>query len=149
MKQSISAAAVTIAAISLTGCGGSTRHTGQTAKNGAVSASRGLAVSLGDYLVRPARITLAAGKTDLLVTNRGQHRHELVILKSNTSADRLPLRGNRVDEHAAGTNSGEADDLAPGQQRSVAVTLTPGRYVLICNLPGHYRKGMHAILTVL
>ena len=28
------------------------------------------------------------------------------------------------------------------------VTLAPGHYVVICNLPGHYASGMHADLTV-
>jgi len=28
------------------------------------------------------------------------------------------------------------------------VTLDAGSYVLICNLPGHYRQGMHSSFTV-
>jgi uncharacterized cupredoxin-like copper-binding protein len=30
----------------------------------------------------------------------------------------------------------------------VTVTLAPGRYELVCNLPGHYVSGMYGELTV-
>ena len=29
-----------------------------------------------------------------------------------------------------------------GQTRRLALTLNAGRYVLICNVPGHYKAGM-------
>jgi uncharacterized cupredoxin-like copper-binding protein len=42
----------------------------------------------------------------------------------------------------------EVEDLAPGKSATLSVNLTPGRYVLVCNIPGHYKHGMHASVTV-
>jgi uncharacterized cupredoxin-like copper-binding protein len=36
----------------------------------------------------------------------------------------------------------------PGASGWVTVTLPPGRYELVCNLPGHYAAGMYTQLTV-
>ena len=29
----------------------------------------------------------------------------------------------------------------------MTVDLTPGKYAMICNLPGHYQRGMYGSLT--
>jgi uncharacterized cupredoxin-like copper-binding protein len=38
--------------------------------------------------------------------------------------------------------------LAPGETRVLGANLDPGTYVIVCNLPGHYRLGMHQTITV-
>jgi uncharacterized cupredoxin-like copper-binding protein len=38
--------------------------------------------------------------------------------------------------------------VPPGQSRTLYTVLTPGNYVFVCNLPGHYRLGMRAALVV-
>jgi uncharacterized cupredoxin-like copper-binding protein len=41
--------------------------------------------------------------------------------------------------------------LEPGDPetvRELAVHLVPGRYVLLCNMSGHYLGGMHTVLVV-
>ena len=40
------------------------------------------------------------------------------------------------------------DNIHPGSIQDLTVDLTPGTYVLLCNLPGHYQQGMYASLTV-
>jgi uncharacterized cupredoxin-like copper-binding protein len=35
-------------------------------------------------------------------------------------------------------------NVAPRQSRTLYTVLTPGTYVFVCNLPGHYRLGMRA-----
>ena len=40
------------------------------------------------------------------------------------------------------------DGIAPGAAGWVTLHLDPGRYELICNLPGHYAAGMYAELDV-
>lgn len=148
MKRFISATLLCVVVVGLTGCGAG----GQRARlaRDTVARSRGaLAVTLGSFFMRPASVIMAAGKHDLLVTNESDGTHELVIVRTNTAANRLPVRGDRVDEPEAGVNKGEVDDLGPGQQRSLSLSLPPGRYVMFCNLPGHYHQGMHAEITVL
>jgi uncharacterized cupredoxin-like copper-binding protein len=38
--------------------------------------------------------------------------------------------------------------VAAGETKSGNFELTPGHYVIFCNLPGHYAKGMYGTLTV-
>ena len=40
------------------------------------------------------------------------------------------------------------EDIAPGKNKRVTLKLAPGRYVLICNQPGHYSMGLHTSLLV-
>jgi uncharacterized cupredoxin-like copper-binding protein len=43
---------------------------------------------------------------------------------------------------------GEIADVGPGRSRTKTFNLEKGSYVLFCNLPGHYKAGMKARLTV-
>jgi uncharacterized cupredoxin-like copper-binding protein len=73
--------------------------------------------------------------------------HELVVLKTDLAAGRLPVKKGQVPESRF-KKMGEAEDMAPGKNRRLTLKLAPGRYVLICNKSGHYSKGMHASLVV-
>ena len=43
----------------------------------------------------------------------------------------------------------DGDNLDPGRSQTRAVDLTkPGKYVFVCNLPGHFKLGMYTIVTV-
>ena len=54
-----------------------------------------------------------------------------------------------VDEDAKSLHPvDEQEDIAAGSTTSLTVDLKPGRYVAICNLPGHYQQGMYASFTV-
>jgi uncharacterized cupredoxin-like copper-binding protein len=155
MKRSVVVVTTAVAITCVLGCGSSTRSSQGTSVGSSrgtahvsVLASHTVGLGVGGYFVHPGQVTLSAGKANIEVSNRGPQEHELVILRTDSPANGLPVRGDRVLEHEAGKNYGEVDDLGPGQQRSLSVSLPPGRYVLICNLPGHYEKGMHAVLTV-
>jgi uncharacterized cupredoxin-like copper-binding protein len=43
---------------------------------------------------------------------------------------------------------GEVEGLRHGQTKTLRAKLAPGHYALICNLPGHYRRGMFADFAV-
>ena len=43
---------------------------------------------------------------------------------------------------------GEASDLQPNVTKTVDLTLAPGSYLLVCNVPGHYASGMATAITV-
>jgi hypothetical protein len=75
----------------------------------------------------------------------------MLIFQTELAADRLPLgRDGRVDENADGVlkvfDSG--DNIAVGTIKTFHIALAAGRYVMICNLPGHYLAGMHTAFTV-
>ena len=59
-------------------------------------------------------------------------------------------KNDRVNEDAPALNSvlDSGSSLRPGETRLLATTLAPGHYVLVCNLPGHFRAGMHVDVTV-
>ena len=46
------------------------------------------------------------------------------------------------------TGPGEVDNVLAGTTGTGEFTLTPGNYILMCNLPGHFAAGMVATLTV-
>jgi uncharacterized cupredoxin-like copper-binding protein len=55
---------------------------------------------------------------------------------------------SRVDESAVGDKIGEIEDVKPGSSKSATFTLSPGKYLLICNLANHYSKGMVSQIEV-
>jgi uncharacterized cupredoxin-like copper-binding protein len=92
---------------------------------------------------------LRAGVVRLLVHNRGPDAHELIVVREQGS--RLPLRRDRqtVDEEALDRfEAGALEPGEPGGTRELRVRLSPGRYVLFCNMSGHYLGGMSAVLVV-
>ena len=63
----------------------------------------------------------------------------------------LPLRADdlTVDEDAVKPRTAaQIENDKPGTLRVVRVHLAPGRYVLFCNMSGHYLGGMHLRLDV-
>ncbi|MGZ6557790.1 MAG: sulfocyanin-like copper-binding protein, partial [Actinomycetota bacterium] len=95
----------------------------------------------------------SSGKTTFRVTNTDKVKHEFVVLKTDTPAANFPIgsfegEADRIDEDTAGTNVGETGDMAAGETKALTIDLKPGHYALVCNLPGHYRMGMHQDFTV-
>ena len=92
---------------------------------------------------------LRAGVVRLIVHNRGPDAHELIVVREPGA--RLPLRRDRqtVDEDALDRfEAGALEPGEPGGTRELRVRLSPGRYVLFCNMSGHYLGGMRAVLVV-
>jgi uncharacterized cupredoxin-like copper-binding protein len=148
-----------VAGLVFAGCGaskGSDVSTGAAAtapSTTSTSASGNtLTVKMADYSFTPANPTVKAGDVTISAPNGGQVEHELVLLKTNDNPASLPVNGNEVDEdglEAKGAESpGEITDVPPGQTKSGKFKLTPGKYVMICNVPGHYKLGMYGSVTV-
>jgi uncharacterized cupredoxin-like copper-binding protein len=95
----------------------------------------------------PARV--APGDVVLSATNMGPDAHELIVVRAPEGA--LPLRsdGFTVDEESLdAVIVGALEPGQPGTTRALPVHLAPGRYVLFCNMSGHYLGGMHTELVV-
>jgi uncharacterized cupredoxin-like copper-binding protein len=73
--------------------------------------------------------------------------HELVVLKTDVPADQLPVIKGKVTEKQF-KKMGEVEDVAAGESKRLTLKLPAGRYVLICNEPGHYEMGMRTSLLV-
>lgn len=96
-------------------------------------------VRLDEWKVMPSVASVRAGKVTLVARNVGQVDHNLVVLRTNLAPRRLPTVGARAKEVG---RVGKTPVFSPGQTRRLALNLKAGRYVLICNVPGHYKAGM-------
>ena len=91
----------------------------------------------------PAKV--AAGKVTFVVRDVGHLKHEFVVIKTKRAASKLPVKGTRAVETG---RVGKIAAFGPGQTKKLTLTLKPGHYALICNLPAHYKTGQHVDFTV-
>jgi uncharacterized cupredoxin-like copper-binding protein len=103
------------------------------------------------------RHTVPAGTVSLRVANAGTRTHELVVLPlaagqwpgaRPVGPDGKVSEAGSLGEASASCAPGAGEGIAPGAAGWVTLTLRPGRYELICNLPGHYARGMYTELDV-
>jgi len=112
---------------------------------------------MGMARVLVSRGVVPAGTVSLRVVNVGVRTHELVVLPlpAGQAAGARPVGADgRVDETGSlgeasrSCGAGAGDGITTGATGWVTLTLGPGRYELVCNLPGHYKAGMYAELDV-
>lgn len=107
-----------------------------------------VSVALGtpkEFSLVPSVPSVAAGKVTFTVTNSGKILHEMVVVPSPDGAASLKEPDGTASEEGT---LGEAPDVETGQTTSFTVTMKPGKYTLLCNLPGHFANGMYADFTV-
>jgi uncharacterized cupredoxin-like copper-binding protein len=112
--------------------------------------SGGVGVTEADYKITLEDTELPAGETTFDISNDAEQTHEFVIIKTDLAEGDLPTGDDGdVDEEGEGIEPvDEVEDIEQGATESLTVDLDAGSYVAICNLPGHYRQGMHASFTV-
>src|ERR1700742_2404611 len=96
-----------------------------------------LSLQVAEWNIVPSEGLVPAGHVKLAVTNYGTITHELEIVRTARWGERLPTRKGRVTMKSIVTPI----FVKPGQTRTGSVTMTPGSYVLLDNLPGHYALG--------
>lgn len=104
-----------------------------------------------DFSIAVTPTSSSTRKVTFKITNQGPTTHEFVVFKTDLDPASLPLiaDGTAVNEDGAGvTHVDEKEDIANGATATLSLTLQPGKYVLICNLPTHHKLGMHAPFTV-
>lgn len=142
------------AVIFLAGCGSDSGTTTTTESASAAAGSGGpaLTIEMGDFFFAPKNVTAKAGPTTIEAPNEGSVEHELVLFKTNMNPAKLPTEaGGGVDEEKMdqiAEEGGEVPDVEAGVTKSGKFDLKPGKYVMFCNLPGHYAQGMYGTLTV-
>ena len=134
----------------LAACGGSSPSSSkdEAARSGSKAPAQRIAARLDEYAIGLDRDSAPSGRITFDIRNDGRRVHEFVVLRSDDAQDALPSEGNEVNEHAVGNLVDEAEDIRPRTTVTLGVGLKPGKYVLICNLPGHYARGMHAAFRV-
>ena len=103
-----------------------------------------LDVGLTEWAVVPSQGLVAAGPLRLDVRNFGRLRHQLEIVATESWGARLPIRDGR----AVGPVVPGSVVVRPGGLRSLDVYLSPGSYVLLDNIRGHYDLGAAVAITV-
>jgi uncharacterized cupredoxin-like copper-binding protein len=105
--------------------------------------------TLKDFAIALDPATVDAGEVTFDIRNDGPSEHEFVVVE--TSADvapgDLPTKDGAVNEDGLDVVD-EAEAIAPGDTADLTVDLSPGTYIVFCNIDGHYLSGMHAALTV-
>lgn len=109
-------------------------------------------------MLMPVGTSVPAGTVTVVLVNAGRRPHELLVLPLGTGQvagqrpvgadDRVSEAGLLGEAEATCPTGTRTDDVVPGGTGQVTLDLAPGRYEVVCNLPGHYRSGMYATLTV-
>lgn len=115
------------------------------------SGGKALQIVMSDDFFTPKDATVNAGSVTISSPNTGQLVHELVLVKTQADPSNLPTTSDGgVDEaklESAGQDVGEIADVSPGGTKKGTFKLTPGNYVMFCNVPGHYAAGMYGTIT--
>jgi nitrite reductase (NO-forming) len=93
-------------------------------------------VTLGDMWIKSDASSFKAGEVSFAVKNEGATMHGFAIMKA----------GGDPDDHGAYLAMGK--DLAGGDAETITAKLEPGRYELICHVPGHYAAGQKMAFVV-
>lgn len=94
--------------------------------------------------------TVHSGMVTFDVTDESTSiEHEFLIADLNTSLDGVPYndKKGRVEESKL-QHVKELGDLKPGESGQMTLDLKPGKYLVFCNIAGHYMAGMRNVLTV-
>lgn len=89
--------------------------------------------------------SVPAGDVTFTVTNNGTMTHEFVVVSAPDGAAALKQPNGEANEDGA---QGEIGDLPAGKSDTLTLNLKAGKYVLLCNLPGHFAGGMFVEFTV-
>ena len=142
------AAAVTVG---LTRHGHAQNQTTTHAQALAAASPQTVNASLSEWNVGLSRTTLPAGTYTFKISNAGTMEHELIAFRTGSPSAVLPtdVKSDVEEESPAIVKATDGDDLAAGGTQTRTIDLTkPGTYVFLCNLPGHYKLGMHTTVTV-
>ena len=121
---------VVILGLFLAGCGG--------------GKSPSLRIEMTDFSFTPSEMSVPTGQTiTLSATNKGANEHEFVIMNL----------GQEVSVPFGDDDEGKIYwEVEVGSGESKGVTFTapsqPGKYQIVCGIPGHIEHGMLGTLTV-
>ena len=106
-----------------------------------------LVAQLSDFKVTLDHPSIAAGHVVIGIRNTASMEHELKVIKTCVAPDQLPIDGATAKASEQG-KVGEVLNIGAGASRKLVLELAAGKYVLLCNIAGHYQLGMHTALEV-
>lgn len=105
---------------------------------------------MGGMSVRTNVASVKAGNVTFDVTNLSRSLvHEMIVVAVENPNAPLPYDYNagQIPEKQV-KMLGETEEMQPNAEKTIALDLKPGAYLLICNVPGHYAAGTWTPLTV-
>jgi uncharacterized cupredoxin-like copper-binding protein len=105
--------------------------------------ARTIAVTLSEWKLVASAKSVPAGRVTFRVANAGHLGHEFVVLRSERHHHTLPTAAGRAKEVG---RIGKLPQMRAGATRTLTLKLRPGKYVLLCNLLGHYKAGQYSAL---
>jgi uncharacterized cupredoxin-like copper-binding protein len=105
-------------------------------------------VTLGkpsELKMQAAPAAVKAGPVTFVVTNKGKAPHEMVVVPLAKGETKVAMKNGRAVEKGA---LGEAPEMGGGKTKTITLNLKKGKYVLLCNVPGHYAGGMFTSFNV-
>lgn len=106
-------------------------------------------VDLKEFTIAPGRSSVPTGDVTFRAQNSGTIEHELLVIKTDSAPADLPM-----DSDGAKVDTSKLDvrlsltGINAGESKTEDVRLAAGKYVLLCNLPAHYKSGMVGPFTV-
>jgi len=96
--------------------------------------------TLGEMFVKTDTTSVEAGPVMFMVKNTGATTHGMAIVKAPAKAS-----GGTLDESAFIV---KGQELQAGESEMLHATLKPGRYELVCFMPGHFAAGQRLAFDV-
>jgi cytochrome c oxidase subunit 2 len=116
-----------------------------------VAVEADLTAEVKEWSVSLSGVSTAAGDVTFGLTNAGNIPHEFIVVRSELSGEELlgqvDAATSRLDE-AALDAIGEQPEFSPGETKTLTLSLEPGKYVVLCNIAGHFSSGMYADLEI-
>jgi uncharacterized cupredoxin-like copper-binding protein len=116
-----------------------------TASAADTASGRVVSVALIEWKLVPGQVTVPAGRVSFVVRNDGTMAHEFLVLRSDRHHHSLKVKGGRAVETG---RLGEIPQIPSGTSKRITLKVSPGRYIMLCNLLGHYQAGQYAALRV-
>jgi len=127
--------ATTLAALALAastvaaGCGSDPPYT--------PAAGHTVRLRLDEYRVLPQRVTVPAGRIEIVARNTGRLTHNVAVVQFDR-----PLGEDQEKQYA------RTPTAHPGDVVRTSVTLKPGKYRLVCTIANHDNLGQYGELKV-
>ena len=114
-----------------------------------VSSAGVQAVTLSEWKATVAS-TMKAGTTNFAITNMGTVPHELLVFKSDLDPSAYPTdaAGDIKEDGGGVLLVSDGENIDPGASQARTIDLMPGKYLFVCNIPGHFKEGMFTVVTV-
>lgn len=102
-----------------------------------------MGINVSPNKVRPGPVTFK-------VTNLASKIvHEMIVARLPDGTEKLPYdEAAMMVQEKSLQAFGSVNEIDPSRSAALTLTLKPGKYMLYCNLPGHYMAGMWTVIDV-